>query len=84
MDEWPTDRFTKGFALLVLVPRSPPGVPLEAILADLGLKRTAFFRLIADLRRAGFEIESQFLPDGRKGYYCSKLSSDLMKKLGLA
>ena len=72
-----------GIALLILLPTRPPGVPLQDLLADLGVSRRSFFRLMADLRDVGFDIESETMPDGRRGYWVGRRGQGLMKKFGL-
>jgi hypothetical protein len=81
--EWPQDRFIAGWKLLILLPTRPPGVPLENIMADLGIKRSALFRLLAALRAAGFTIERQLLDDATTWGYYFEPTNDFFRKIGL-
>jgi len=78
-----------GFTLLVLLPTRAPGATIESLVVDIGhngsktTSRRALYRLIADLRAAGFQIESEVLPNGKRGHFVTGITPDLMRKLGL-
>lgn len=88
MEAWPSSRLVAALLLLVLLPPVRPGITLEeltAALAEGGVKATskrAIFRLIADLRAAGFDLRGERI-DGKTSYWLSGMGPDLLRRMGL-
>jgi predicted DNA-binding transcriptional regulator YafY len=76
------ERLRLAFELLAALPLRPPGVPLAALVIDLGVSERALYRLIADLRRAGVAIETSAIGSGPCGYFVGAESHPLLVKLG--
>lgn len=80
MEKWPSDRLTLALRLLVALPLHPTA-PMEDTVCELGCARSTFYRLVADLRHAGFGIEKSYLPNGKASYFMTKNDRALLDRI---
>lgn len=83
MRPWPRDRLHVALELLATLPPRPPGVPLRALVTDLGISERALYRLMADLRSGGINIETAAIGEGPCGYFVGQTSHELLRKIGV-
>jgi hypothetical protein len=73
MNPFPANRLFVAFRLLALLPPKPTESSTAAdICRELGIAPRYFFRLVADVKKAGFEIKKYILESNRVSYYLGR------------
>jgi predicted DNA-binding transcriptional regulator YafY len=80
MHKWPRDRLTLALQLLVALPAHPT-TGVRDLIAELECSKGAFYRILADLRAAGFGIGKQHLPDGQPAYFVTRHDQALIDRI---
>jgi len=80
MEKWPRDRLTLAFRFLASLP-SQSNVTLKDAVRELRCTRSTFYRLVADLRHAGFGIERRRLSSGQTAYSLVKHDQELIDRI---
>lgn len=79
-DRWPNCRLTLALRILSTLPMRPPGLTSQDICDELEINDRRLRSLIEAIRDSGIAVESQFNPDGRKGFYIG-VSQQLVEKV---
>ena len=80
MAKYSRDRLLLALQLLTAMPSHPTST-VEELMAELECPRATFYRLIADLRHAGFGIEKRYLETGKVSYFISGRDRALVDRI---
>ena len=80
MTRYSRDRLTLTLQLLAALP-SHPTASVQDLIRELECPRSTFYRLIADLRHAGFNIERHLMREGKIAYYLSNHDRALVDRI---
>lgn len=80
--EWSDSRLVLALRLMAILPSNAAGgLTLDDLEKELEIGRAKLFRLMRALRKADFDIESEFSPQGLKRYHLPRQRQTLIKRI---